>query len=266
MEIFGEQVGHPHTGRGIDEMDRRFGVGVIEGAIARRSAAGAQCRVLEIGCGEGRVLMELRSRFPDAEFHGINRSPWPAMRGSEDLLRVAEFYAIPAPAADRDVPLPAIHFCDAAALPFPSEHFDVVMSQTTFHSIERKDRAIEEILRTLKPSGEAHLHLDSTRGEGEDKCPRFVISCDGTRKATTEYLTERCSGLASMAWHFAPSDHGGWFTVLRMQKCRTGQVQLGLTFDEAGSSRLKAGNTPAWLHYGFQSIYELNRAEQAVAR
>lgn len=74
--------GHFSVSRGIEGFDRRFGEGELFAAAAARDT-GEALRILEIGCGEGKALLELRRRFPQAEIHGINRAPWDAMRGSE---------------------------------------------------------------------------------------------------------------------------------------------------------------------------------------
>jgi SAM-dependent methyltransferase len=251
---YGERLGDPNTGRGLGDLDARLGVGIIEAAIERRLQASGHCRVLEIGCGEGRVLMELRSRFPDAELHGVNQRPWPAMRGSESLPAVAAFFEVPPPQA-ADVPLPAIHFCDAAAMPLPDDHFDLIFSQATFHFIRNKHRALEEIFRVLKPGGEAHVQMDST-AIGTDSCfPRFVIEAAGRRVATTDFLTRGLGNLVHCRWEWNPGRNGGRITVMRAVKTNSGRVRLGLSLDEGRSRLLTEDDRPIQLHYGYYSVF-----------
>lgn len=257
MKVYGDEIGHPNTGRGLAEMNRRLGRGRMEDIIARRIAVGGACRVLEIGCGEGRVLLELRSLLPAAEFHGINEVPWSAMQGSESLRAIGDFYGI-APPPEPETPLPAIRFCDAAALPFPSEHFDLIFSQAALHFVKRKDRAIEEMIRVLKPGGEAHVHLDSTWPDAVDPCPRFRIA-DGNGLPTLEHIAERCGSLATVEWERPGGVVGGRITVLRLTKQRAGSVDLGLVLNEARSVLLSDDDDPPGPYYGFRSVFAVRR-------
>jgi len=76
-----------YRNRSLREMGAKIGLGFIETFIDQRCRVSPSVRVLEIGCGEGRVLMELRKRLPTVELHGINKIPWTAMRGRESLLK-----------------------------------------------------------------------------------------------------------------------------------------------------------------------------------
>ncbi len=210
--------------------------------------------MLEIGCGEGRVLLELRSRFPNAELHGVNEAPWPAMRGSESLPAVAALYGVPSP-AEANVPLPTIHFCNAAAMPLPGEHFDLVFSQATFHFVKHKDRAVEEIVRILKAGGEAHVQMDSTGVGATECCPRFVIEAEGRPIPTPDYLTRRCGDLVRLEWRWSEGRNGGRITVMHALKARLGQLRLGLRLDETRSRLLDENDRPGWLRYGYRSVF-----------
>src|SRR6185369_7187179 len=90
--------GHFSRARSIADYDAKFGAGTIVGAVSSRLAAGGETRLLEIGCGEGRVLMELCKAFPAVALHGINLEPWEEMQGSPSLLKTAAHYGIFEPA------------------------------------------------------------------------------------------------------------------------------------------------------------------------
>src|SRR4051794_12131093 len=46
---------------------------IIQDIADRNRMAGEKTRVMEIGSGNGRLLMSLKKQFPDVEFYGINK-------------------------------------------------------------------------------------------------------------------------------------------------------------------------------------------------
>jgi len=90
-------------------------------------------RVLEIGCGTGTLLQRLHARGLDIV--GVETS---AARIEESRRT---YDALP------------IHQISGAALPFPSEHFDIVLSFDVFEHIPDSDAHLTEVSRVLKPGG-----------------------------------------------------------------------------------------------------------------
>ncbi|MBI2908510.1 MAG: methyltransferase domain-containing protein [Chloroflexi bacterium] len=113
--------------------------------LMRRTAAVADLeggeRVLDVGCGTGSLLLELKSRHPDVEATGIDADP--------DVLRIA---ANKLSRAGLSVRLIQGY---AQELPFPSGHFDLVASTLIFHHLPTpvKREAAREIQRVLKNGG-----------------------------------------------------------------------------------------------------------------
>lgn len=138
-------------------------------------------RVLEIGCGEGRVLMQLRRLFPSIELYGINKEPWQAMKGQKSLLTTATHYKIFKKSELKKLKpvLPKIYFYDAEKLRFRDNFFDLIISQASIHYIRRKDRLLEDVWRVLKKGGVALLHFDSYKKKYprfmQQDAPRFVV-------------------------------------------------------------------------------------------
>jgi len=252
--------GHASVSRGLDGFDRRFGAGEVERAVAR-GAPGPR-RVLEIGCGEGRALLELRHRFPSAELHGVNKEPWQAMQGSESLPDVATFHRLFTAAQLRQLTLPTIHFLDAQCLPFADASFDVVISQGAIHYAARKDRVIEEAWRVLAPGGEAFLHLDS-RLPPMPEClaeptPRFVVYRAGLLVPVCELVAD--AARRGFAIAYAEATTVSTSIVVRMQRNREAPLRLGLTFDDVASFDLGALNAERkrWdLYWGYRSVLHL---------
>lgn len=77
--IYRKRRGSPDRNRGLAKYDKKFGLSAIENFIRRSLRSRKSVSVLEIGCGEGRTLMELRRIFGDIELHGINKERYSAV-------------------------------------------------------------------------------------------------------------------------------------------------------------------------------------------
>lgn len=254
--------GHFSVSRGLRDFDRRFGVDVVAQAIASRSHR-TPLRVLEIGCGEGRALMDLRRQFPAAEIHGINRHPWEAMQGSSSLAEVAQFHGIFTAAELTAVALPAVHFLDAKQLPFPDGFFDVVISQGAIHYIDRKDATIEEVWRVLAPDGAAFLHLDSRLAPLPDfldlPTPRFVIYRHGQELWPLAQLIAT-KARQGYELHYAEATTVSTSIVVTMRRNLDRPLALGLNFDPVASFNLDVLNQERdrWdVYWGYRSVFRL---------
>jgi ubiquinone/menaquinone biosynthesis C-methylase UbiE len=96
--------------------------------------------VLEVGCGEGGVLLDLLRWGADpARLHGCDLLPERATRARRRL-----------PPATR------LAVADGGALPYPSARFDLVLQFTVFTSVLDRDlrrRIAGEMWRVLRPGG-----------------------------------------------------------------------------------------------------------------
>ena len=147
-----------HRARGLHELDAHVG-GITADIDARLSRANV-VRILELGCGYGTALLELRARYGNrVELHGLNRFPHDG--NAEILARNAADHRIfqSAPVAARE--LPTIAYGDIAeGLPFPNDHFDVVYSQVAWLYFARKLHVLREIVRVLRGEGLAKIDAD----------------------------------------------------------------------------------------------------------
>ena len=116
------RVSDPQHGWGIRVLDR----------LAPKSGE----RILDIGCGTGRLTSQIPQRAAGADVAALDRSH--AM-----LLQARLHYA------------DAAHYAqaDGVRLPFADGLFDAVFSTATFHWIKDHDRLFGEIHRVLKPGG-----------------------------------------------------------------------------------------------------------------
>lgn len=102
---------------------------------------------LDVGTGNGALAILLAQKFPGAKVVGID--PWGF--GWEYSRKRCEENAGLSGVGDRVRFLQA----SAAALPFPDESFDAVVSHFVFHEVGGVDplAAIDEALRVLRPGG-----------------------------------------------------------------------------------------------------------------
>jgi trans-aconitate 2-methyltransferase len=102
-------------------------------------------RVLDLGCGNGKVTAEIAARVPQGSVVGVD--------SSADMIAFASNRYGPAVC-------PNLRFetGDIRRLPF-REEFDVVVSFNALHWIPQQDEALRSIRCALKPGGRAQLRL-----------------------------------------------------------------------------------------------------------
>ncbi len=103
------------------------------------ATAGADARVLDVGCGPGHVLERLADRGLDAA--GIDLDPAMVARASARLGSRAE-----------------VAEASAAALPFPGASFDVVVTTLSLHHWSDVEAGLGEIARVLRPDGRVLIY------------------------------------------------------------------------------------------------------------
>ncbi len=93
-------------------------------------------RLLDVGCGTGALLERIVSAFPEIHSTGIDPSP--------EMLNAA-----------RRKCLHGVDFTEgwAESLPFQDDSFDIVVSCNAFHYWKQPARALDEIMRVLRPKG-----------------------------------------------------------------------------------------------------------------
>lgn len=205
--------------RGHEDLIRQ--VGGIFAEIDDRLLRQEVVCVLELGCGYGTALLELRKRYgPRVVLHGINRRP---RDGDLDaFVRNGMERGLIAPDAPLTDPMPAIAYADVAdGLPFENESFDLVYSQVAWLYFANKVAVIREVSRVLRDDGLAKIDADELRPDLPAEYRRLVeIWHDGQLVPFGDYL--RRFGMA-----FEPAPEGEY---LRFGKSPRFAEDLRLVF------------------------------------
>ena len=152
---------------------------LIEEAIERNRPSGNKTRVMELGTGNGRVLMALKKKFPSVEFYGINKEKTHTFYRRESYIHSGLHFGIFTKKESEELELPYIVFTDldyATPIPYGDQKFDLIFSQSTLPYIKYKFELFNEIMRVLRPSGvsvhtqftNARLHLRNVPLEEAD--------------------------------------------------------------------------------------------------
>ena len=126
MAVLGKRVIHP-GGRASTE------------ALLARSGITATSRVLDVGCGVATTAIEIAERFV-AQVTAVDIAPLMLDRAAEN--------AAAAKLSDRVTVQPG----DILDLPFPDNHFDVVIAEAVTMFVDRA-RATAELARVTRPGG-----------------------------------------------------------------------------------------------------------------
>ena len=140
----------------------RLAGGVFDDVDERLRRKGV-VRVLELGCGYGGVLLELRHRYGSrVELHGINRRHGDG--NVEILMRTGIDRGLIVPGLPLEGPLPTISYGDVAdGLPYADDSFDVVYSQVAWLYFGNKVAVLREVSRILANDGIAKIDADELR-------------------------------------------------------------------------------------------------------
>lgn len=120
-------------------------LGDIRAFIRERLENNDNVRVLEIGCGIGNALVELKEEFPQLQCWGFNKHPFPCQNKMEGVHYI---------------------YGDAGVhIPLDDNSVDFIYSINTIQFIEDKLGLLFEAYRVLKPNGEFVFRLtDSMSG------------------------------------------------------------------------------------------------------
>ncbi len=108
----------------------------------------ANIKLLDVGCGNGRLLFKLASFLEDCELHGIDIKP-------------GQIHSNQAKNSHSNL---HFHCAPSENLPFESDYFDLVTCTNALQKFPQKLRSLDEMHRVLKPNGELYL-LEGVRDD-----------------------------------------------------------------------------------------------------
>ena len=125
-----------------DAMRRRILAPLKQGLAAFDVVEPRQIRVLDVACGTGRTLKQLRGMLPKASLYGVDLSDAYLRKANQSLSQLPN-------------ELPQLMQANAEALPFLDNYFHGVTSVFLFHELPpaARQRVIEQCFRVLKPGG-----------------------------------------------------------------------------------------------------------------
>ncbi|MDP3397343.1 MAG: methyltransferase domain-containing protein [Methanoregula sp.] len=156
-------------------------------------------RVLDIGCGDGKVTAEIASRIPKGRVLGVDNSP--------EMIRFANEHFPP----DKYQNLSFMQ-ADAKALPF-SDEFDVVFSNAALHWILDHRPVLAGIARSLRPEGRILIQMG-----GKGNADQAFVALDSLlkRPAWGQYF----SGFSFIFGFFDTTEYRGWLIASGFEPCR----------------------------------------------
>jgi ubiquinone/menaquinone biosynthesis C-methylase UbiE len=190
---------------------------LIQEIYEKNKVAGERTRIMEIGPGNGRVLMELTKMFPDVEFYGINKEKTKTFYRRESYMLTALKFEIFTKADIDNVDLPYIVFQDldfGARIPYGENKFDLVYTQGVLPLIKYKFEFLNEIMRIMKPGGFSfHTEINRINIYSRGVLMDFREALKDMRKRGHDiYLLENQSTL-----RFKKTTHNVFFPVVPHQ-------------------------------------------------
>ena len=171
-----------------NEYARRSG---LQGAMAEEVLAlidlkGSE-RVLDVGCGDGNITVEIAALVPHGEVVGVD--------SSHDMIAFASSHFSPS-----DRPNLRFEVADARRLPF-REEFDLIVSFNALHWVPEQDAALRSIRAAMKSDGLAQLRLVPA---GERKSLENVIEDTRLSSKWARYFRE----FRDPYLHLTPEQYG----------------------------------------------------------
>lgn len=125
----------------------RFWQPVIPTFQAHYGLTGASS-VLDVGCAKGFMLHDFAEMIPGITVKGVDVSQYAIETAIEDMK-------------------PHVQVASAVSLPYPDKSFDLVISVTTVHNLDRDEcaTALREIMRVSR--GHAFITVDAYRDDAE---------------------------------------------------------------------------------------------------
>jgi len=128
-----------------DLMTKLMGADQARTALLDRAKIQSGHRVLDVGCGTGSLIIQLKRLYPATDVVGLDPDPKALARARRKAAHAAVSIHLDQGFGDE--------------LPYPDASFDRVFSSLMFHHVptNEKGKTVREVRRVLKPGGEFHM-------------------------------------------------------------------------------------------------------------
>jgi len=180
-------------------------------------------RVLDVGCGDGKITAELAARVPEGRVIGIDRS--------NPMIALAR----------RSVQSDNVVFrvIDAQALDF-TEEFDAVFSNSAIHWMPDQFAVVQGIGRALKAGGRVFLSMG---GRGTAEIPRRMLA--GLMRESR--WAQSLDGATSPHHFKGPEEYGPWLAHASLRVHRMELVPKPMRLTDIAA--LKGWLRTTWMTY-----------------
>lgn len=194
-------------------------------------------RVLDIGCAEGKVTIEIAEALPDGSVIGIDNS--------EAMINLARNRY-----PEEKYPNARFYQEDASYLHFQNE-FDVVFSNATLHWIQDHRPVLKGINQSLKSKGRILLQMGG-KGNGKDVITAAdqVIQSDKWRKYFTDFNF-------TFAF-YSPEEYRKWLNLAGLHPIRAELIPKDMAHENPGAF---AGWLGSVFHPYLEPVPKPNRRE-----
>lgn len=169
-------------------------------------------RLLDIGCGDGKITVEIARSLPEGSIVGIDNS--------QEMIELAH-----STYPEKDFQNVSFRQIDARNLPFDKE-FDVIFSNAALHWIQNHYPVLRGINRSLNPGGKVLLQMGG-KGNGAE----IIRAADEVTKSKKweKYFTDFSPPYA----FYGPKQYRRWLEKVGLQSVRTEMIPKMMIHDSS---------------------------------
>ncbi|MCK9581799.1 MAG: methyltransferase domain-containing protein [Methanoregula sp.] len=166
-------------------------------------------RVLDIGCGDGKITAGIARSLPGGTVTGVDNSP-EMIRFANDHFPRSEYPNI------------SFYQVDARALPF-AEEFDVIFSNAALHWIPDHKPVLAGIVKSLRPNGKMLIQMG---GKGNAEQILWMGDVVIKKPAWEQYFI----GFSFTFGFFDNAEYREWLIESGFEQCRVELIPKDMTY------------------------------------
>lgn len=163
-------------------------------------------RVLDIGCGDGKITAYMASQCPQGHVTGIDISPAMIQHALLEFGQIAN-----------------LEFCQVGAEEFSfAQRFDWIVSFNALHWVKDHQKMLQRVKQALKPGG--HILFCMVSGEGDQRLGSVFM------KEPWHQRFEQ--GIGARYHRFTPADYHACLAEMGVQPKKVETIGFSYTFKE----------------------------------